>query len=72
MRWGRGWEKGQEQRERFARLKIWAEKKSVYIGNRRTEAENNFKSTKVKRYDNRIKQFQDNRNFQTKEDFSNS
>ena len=28
------------------------------------------KATKIKRYDNRIKRFQDNRNFQTKEDFS--
>ena len=28
------------------------------------------KATKVKRYENRIKQFQDNRNFLTKEDFS--
>ena len=28
------------------------------------------KATKVKRYDNRIKHFQDNKNFQTKEDFS--
>ena len=30
------------------------------------------KATNVKRYDNRINQFQDNRNFVTKEDFSKS
>ena len=33
--------------------------------NGRTETENNCKSHQIKRYGNRIKQFQDNRNFQT-------
>ena len=58
-------EKGQEKRERLARSKLWAEKKRVYIGSGRTETEYNCKATKVKRYDNRIKKLQDNRNFQT-------
>ena len=34
-------EKGQEQRERLATSKVWAEKKRIYIGNGRTETENN-------------------------------
>ena len=55
-------EKGLEQKEKFARSKIWTEKK-VYICNGRAKKD---KATKVKRYVNRIKQFQDNRNFQTK------
>ena len=54
-------EQRQEQRKRLARLKVWTEKKRVYIGNGRTKT----KATKVKRYDNRIIQFKDNRNFQT-------
>ena len=37
-------EKGQEQRERLARSKVWADKKRVYTGNGRTETENNCKS----------------------------
>ena len=37
-------EKGQEKRERLARSKVWSEKKRVYIGNGRTETENNCKS----------------------------
>ena len=57
--------KEKEQRERLARSKVWTEKKRNYIGNGRTETENTAKATKVKQYDNRIKQFQDNRNFQT-------
>ena len=43
--WSAGrWKKGQEQRERLARSKVWAEKKRVCIDNRRTETENNCKS----------------------------
>ena len=41
-------EKGQEKRERLARSKVWAEKKRVYIGNGRTETENNCKSQQSK------------------------
>ena len=41
-------EKGQEKRERMARLKVWAEQERVYIDNRRTETENNCKSHKSK------------------------
>ena len=37
-------EKRQEQRERLARSKVWAEKERVYAGNGRTETENNCKS----------------------------
>ena len=43
-------EKGQKKterkkkRERLARSKVWAEKVRVYIGNGRTETENNCKS----------------------------
>ena len=51
--------KVQEQRQRLARSKRWADKKRVYIGNERTA-----KATKVKPYDNRIKQFQNNSGFQ--------
>ena len=38
------WKKKQEKTERLARSKVWAEKKRVYIGNERTETENNCKS----------------------------
>ena len=37
-------EKEQEERKRLARPKVCAEKKRVYIGNGRTETENNCKS----------------------------
>ena len=37
-------EKGQEKRKRLARSKVWDKKKRVYIGNGRTETENNCKS----------------------------
>ena len=37
-------DKGQKQRKRPARSKVWAEKKRVHIVNRRTETENNWKS----------------------------
>ena len=37
-------EKGQEQRKRLDRSKVWAEKKRIYIGNGRTEIGNNCKS----------------------------
>ena len=33
-----------KKRERLARSKVWAEKERVYIGNGRTETENNCKS----------------------------
>ena len=42
------WKKQQEKRERLARSKVWAEKKRVYIGNGRTETENNCKSQQSK------------------------
>ena len=43
--WSAGrWKKGQEQRERLARSKVWAEKKRVFIDNGRTETENDCKS----------------------------
>ena len=35
-------ERGQGNRKRLARSKAWAEKKRVYIGNGRTETENNY------------------------------
>ena len=34
----------QDQRESLTRSKVWAEKKRVYIGNRRAETENNCKT----------------------------
>ena len=37
-------EKGQDQREKVATPKVWAEKERVYIGNGRAKAENNSKS----------------------------
>ena len=37
-------EKGQEEREKMTRSKIWDNKKKVYIGNGRTETENNCRS----------------------------
>ena len=37
-------EKRQEERKRLAESTVWAEKKRVYIGNERTEPENNCKS----------------------------
>ena len=37
-------EKGEEKGKRLARSKVWAEKKRVYIGNGRTDRENNCKS----------------------------
>ena len=40
-------EKGQEKK-RLARSKVWAKKKRVYIGNGRTETENNYKSHQSK------------------------
>ena len=42
--WIGRWKKRQEQRERLARSKGQAEKKRIYIGNGRTETENNWKS----------------------------
>ena len=41
-------EKGQEKRKKLARSKVWAKKKRVYIGNGRTETENNCKSQQSK------------------------
>ena len=41
-------EKGQEKRKKLARPKVWAKKKRVYIGNGRTETENNCKSHQSK------------------------
>ena len=37
-----------KKRERLARSKVWAEKERVYIGNGRTETENNCKSQQSK------------------------
>ena len=36
--------KGQGNRKRLARSKVWAKKKKVYIGNGRTETDNKCKS----------------------------
>ena len=58
-------EKGQEQRERHARSKLWAEKERFTLVMEELKQRITAKATKVKRYDNRINQFQDNRNFQT-------
>ena len=41
-------ERRQEQRERVARSKVWADKERVYTGNGSTETENNCKSHKSK------------------------
>ena len=58
-------EKGQEQREKLATSKISADKKRVYIGNEELKQKITAKASKVKQYNSRIKQLQDNRNFQT-------
>ena len=42
--WFAGRWKKNKSKERLARSKVWAEKKRVYIGNGRTETENNCKS----------------------------
>lgn len=56
-------EKGLAQKEKFARSKIWTEKK-VYICNGRAKTD---KATEVKRYVNRIKQFPDQTFFKNRE-----
>ena len=58
-------EKGLEQRERLARSKVWAEKKRIVLIVEELKQRISEKATKAKRYDNRIKQFQDDRNFLT-------
>ena len=58
-------EKGLEQRERLARSKVWAEKKRIVLIMEELKQRISEKATKAKRYDNRIKQFQDDRNFLT-------
>ena len=58
-------EKGQEQRERLARSKVWAEMKRIALVMKELKQRISEKATKVKRYDNRIKQFQDDRNLHT-------
>ena len=38
----------QKKKKKLARSKVWAKKKRVYIGNGRTETENNCKSHQSK------------------------
>ena len=57
--------KGEEKGKRLARSKVWAEKKRFTLVMEELKERITAKATKVKQYDNRIKQFQDNSNFQT-------
>ena len=58
-------EKGQEQKEGLATSKYGLRRKAFTLAMEELKQRITAKAFKVKRYDNRIKQFQDNRNFQT-------
>ena len=58
-------EKGQEKRERLARQKYGLRIKGFILVMEEVKQVMSAKTTKVKQNNSRIKQFQDNRNFQT-------
>ena len=63
------WKKDKNKEKDLLHQKYGLRRKGFTLVIEELKQRTTAKATKVKRYDNRIKQFQDNKNFQTKEDF---